>query len=198
MCSGSRVQLVLSADWFGALQRVCQTAERHCAEISAGRQSEGTHTHTLSTVCHVVVHCLMSAARLLLQVLHTDVCQQNILLQNTDVLIMNNVFEFFMEPNEQVRSGYKTHTPTCTDLFEQLMLAIHFLQNDAGNDITISSHNKFLNILIQSMAFHHGELQEARSSASHSSQSAGEPGCSAGEKTHTHTDTHKYTYLFWS
>lgn len=135
----------------------------------------------------------MSAARLLLQVLHTDVCQQNILLQNTDVLIMNNVFEFFMEPNEQVRSGYKTHTPTCTDLFEQLMLAIHFLQNDAGNDITISSHNKFLNILIQSMAFHHGELQEARSSASHSSQSAGEPGCSAGEKTHTHTHTHLFS-----
>lgn len=41
----------------------------------------------------------------LLQVLHTDVCLQNVLLQNTDVLIMNNVFEFFMEPSEQVRSG---------------------------------------------------------------------------------------------
>ncbi|KAG8013019.1 hypothetical protein GBF38_021197 [Nibea albiflora] len=38
------------------------------------------------------------------QVLHTDVCLQNILLQNADVLIMNNVFEFFMEPSEQVRA----------------------------------------------------------------------------------------------
>lgn len=46
-----------------------------------------------------------------LQVLHTDVCLQNVLLQNTDVLIMNNVFEFFMEPSEQVRSGSTlTHT----------------------------------------------------------------------------------------
>ncbi|XP_037618936.1 uncharacterized protein zgc:109986 isoform X1 [Sebastes umbrosus] len=39
-----------------------------------------------------------------IQVLHTDVRLQNVLLQNTDVLIMNNVFEFFMEPSEQVRA----------------------------------------------------------------------------------------------
>ncbi|XP_070835435.1 uncharacterized protein [Chaetodon trifascialis] len=39
-----------------------------------------------------------------IQVLHTDVCLQNVLLQNADVLIMNNVFEFFMEPSEQVRA----------------------------------------------------------------------------------------------
>ncbi|XP_049453070.1 uncharacterized protein zgc:109986 isoform X1 [Epinephelus fuscoguttatus] len=39
-----------------------------------------------------------------LQVLHTDVCLQNVLLQNADVLVMNNVFEFFMEPSEQVRA----------------------------------------------------------------------------------------------
>uniref|UniRef100_A0A3Q3X749 Uncharacterized protein n=1 Tax=Mola mola TaxID=94237 RepID=A0A3Q3X749_MOLML len=39
-----------------------------------------------------------------IKVLHTDVCLQNVLLQNTDVLIMNNVFEFFMEPREQVRA----------------------------------------------------------------------------------------------
>ncbi|XP_038583980.1 uncharacterized protein zgc:109986 isoform X2 [Micropterus salmoides] len=39
-----------------------------------------------------------------IKVLHTDVCLQNVLLQNTDVLIMNNVFEFFMEPSEQVRA----------------------------------------------------------------------------------------------
>ncbi|KAM9341776.1 uncharacterized protein ABDE67_015431 [Symphorus nematophorus] len=41
-----------------------------------------------------------------IKVLHTDICLQNVLLQNTDVLIMNNVFEFFMEPSEQVRSGH--------------------------------------------------------------------------------------------
>ncbi|XP_056282828.1 uncharacterized protein zgc:109986 isoform X2 [Pseudoliparis swirei] len=39
-----------------------------------------------------------------LQVLHTDVLLQNVLLQNADVLIMNNVFQFFMEPSEQVRA----------------------------------------------------------------------------------------------
>ncbi|XP_073340017.1 uncharacterized protein [Pagrus major] len=39
-----------------------------------------------------------------IQVLHSDVCLQDALLQNADVLIMNNVFEFFMEPREQVRA----------------------------------------------------------------------------------------------
>ncbi|XP_040916700.1 uncharacterized protein zgc:109986 isoform X2 [Toxotes jaculatrix] len=38
------------------------------------------------------------------QVLHADVCTQDVLLQNADVLVMNNVFEYFMEPNEQVRA----------------------------------------------------------------------------------------------
>uniref|UniRef100_A0A8C7Z475 Zgc:109986 n=1 Tax=Oryzias sinensis TaxID=183150 RepID=A0A8C7Z475_9TELE len=38
------------------------------------------------------------------QVLHADVCTQDVLLQNADVLIMNNVFEYFMEPSEQVRA----------------------------------------------------------------------------------------------
>ncbi|XP_022621872.1 uncharacterized protein LOC111237171 [Seriola dumerili] len=38
------------------------------------------------------------------KVLHADVCTQDVLLQNTDVLVMNNVFEFFMEPSEQVRA----------------------------------------------------------------------------------------------
>lgn len=38
----------------------------------------------------------------------------------------------------------------------------------------------------QSMEVHHGELQEERLSAGHSSQSAGESGSSAGD-THTHT-----------
>nr|XP_040054679.1 uncharacterized protein zgc:109986 [Gasterosteus aculeatus aculeatus]XP_040054680.1 uncharacterized protein zgc:109986 [Gasterosteus aculeatus aculeatus] len=39
-----------------------------------------------------------------IQVLHTDVLLQNVLLQKADVLILNNVFEFFMEPSEQVRA----------------------------------------------------------------------------------------------
>ncbi|XP_042338063.1 uncharacterized protein zgc:109986 isoform X2 [Plectropomus leopardus] len=39
-----------------------------------------------------------------IQVLHTDVCLQNVLLQSADVLILNNVFEFFMELGEQVRA----------------------------------------------------------------------------------------------
>ncbi|XP_068195371.1 uncharacterized protein zgc:109986 [Antennarius striatus] len=39
-----------------------------------------------------------------IQVFHTDVCLQKVLLQNADVLVMNNVFEFFMEPCEQIRA----------------------------------------------------------------------------------------------
>ncbi|KAM9354034.1 uncharacterized protein KZ484_012211 isoform 2-T2 [Pholidichthys leucotaenia] len=38
------------------------------------------------------------------QVLHADVCTQDTLLQNADVLIMNNVFEYFMEPSQQIRA----------------------------------------------------------------------------------------------
>ncbi|XP_072221918.1 uncharacterized protein [Leuresthes tenuis] len=38
------------------------------------------------------------------QVLHADMCTQSVLLQSADVLIMNNVFEYFMEPKEQVRA----------------------------------------------------------------------------------------------
>lgn len=38
-----------------------------------------------------------------LQVLQADVCTQDILLQNADVVVMNNVFEYFMEPEQQVR-----------------------------------------------------------------------------------------------
>ncbi|CAJ1074917.1 uncharacterized protein zgc:109986 [Xyrichtys novacula] len=37
-----------------------------------------------------------------IQVLHSDIRLQNLLLQNADVLVMNNVFEFFMEPEQQV------------------------------------------------------------------------------------------------
>ncbi|XP_030574729.1 uncharacterized protein LOC115772555 [Archocentrus centrarchus] len=38
------------------------------------------------------------------EVLHADVCTQDILLQNADVVVMNNVFEYFMEPDQQVRA----------------------------------------------------------------------------------------------
>nr|XP_020442033.1 uncharacterized protein LOC109951720 isoform X1 [Monopterus albus] len=38
------------------------------------------------------------------QVLHADVCTQDALLHSTDILVMNNVFEYFMEPSEQVRA----------------------------------------------------------------------------------------------
>ncbi|XP_029972971.1 uncharacterized protein LOC115406859 isoform X2 [Salarias fasciatus] len=38
------------------------------------------------------------------QVVHGDVCTQDALLRTADVLIMNNVFEYFMEPSEQVRA----------------------------------------------------------------------------------------------
>ncbi|XP_034051194.1 uncharacterized protein zgc:109986 [Thalassophryne amazonica] len=38
------------------------------------------------------------------QVLHADVCTQAVLLQNTDVLVMNNVFEYFLEPSEQIKA----------------------------------------------------------------------------------------------
>lgn len=37
------------------------------------------------------------------QVLHADICSQDALLQNADVLVMNNVFEFFLELTEQIR-----------------------------------------------------------------------------------------------
>ncbi|XP_054913131.1 uncharacterized protein zgc:109986 [Poeciliopsis prolifica] len=36
------------------------------------------------------------------QVLHANVCTQEVLLQGVDVLIMNNVFEYFLEPTEQI------------------------------------------------------------------------------------------------
>ncbi|XP_078134189.1 uncharacterized protein LOC144535532 isoform X1 [Sander vitreus] len=39
-----------------------------------------------------------------IQVIHSDVCVQNVLLQNADVLVMNNVFEFFLETSQQVRA----------------------------------------------------------------------------------------------
>lgn len=39
-----------------------------------------------------------------IQVIHADICSQAVLLKNADVLIMNNVFEYFMEPKDQVRA----------------------------------------------------------------------------------------------
>ncbi|XP_072320473.1 uncharacterized protein [Eucyclogobius newberryi] len=37
------------------------------------------------------------------QVLHSDICSQEVLVQNADVLVLNNVFEFFLELQEQIR-----------------------------------------------------------------------------------------------
>lgn len=37
------------------------------------------------------------------QVLHSDVLLQGALIQKADVLVMNNVFEFFLEPQQQLR-----------------------------------------------------------------------------------------------
>ncbi|XP_051722852.1 uncharacterized protein zgc:109986 [Ctenopharyngodon idella] len=39
-----------------------------------------------------------------IQVIHGDIRSQAALVQNTDVLIMNNVFEFFMEPSDQMQA----------------------------------------------------------------------------------------------
>ncbi|XP_077477290.1 uncharacterized protein LOC144089916 [Stigmatopora argus] len=38
------------------------------------------------------------------QVVHADVCSQDVLLQNADVVVMNNVFEYFMEVEQQIRA----------------------------------------------------------------------------------------------
>ncbi|KAM4624895.1 uncharacterized protein ACJ7VT_003393 [Polymixia lowei] len=38
------------------------------------------------------------------QVLHADVCSQDALVCNADVLVMNNVFEYFMKPSEQIKA----------------------------------------------------------------------------------------------
>ncbi|XP_076834126.1 uncharacterized protein LOC143480364 [Brachyhypopomus gauderio] len=40
------------------------------------------------------------------QVIHADICSQAALVQNSDVLIMNNVFEYFMEPEDQIRAWH--------------------------------------------------------------------------------------------
>ncbi|KAJ8290519.1 hypothetical protein GJAV_G00013950 [Gymnothorax javanicus] len=38
------------------------------------------------------------------QIVHADICSQTSLLQNADVIVMNNVFEYFLEPSEQIRA----------------------------------------------------------------------------------------------
>ncbi|XP_026369382.1 uncharacterized protein LOC113266127 isoform X1 [Ursus arctos] len=39
-----------------------------------------------------------------IKVLHADICTQGSLLQNADVIIMNNVFEYFLDETEQARA----------------------------------------------------------------------------------------------
>uniref|UniRef100_A0A8C8TZK3 RIKEN cDNA 2700097O09 gene n=1 Tax=Peromyscus maniculatus bairdii TaxID=230844 RepID=A0A8C8TZK3_PERMB len=41
---------------------------------------------------------------ILLQVLHADICTQGPLLQSADVIVMNNVFEYFLTEAEQARA----------------------------------------------------------------------------------------------
>lgn len=40
------------------------------------------------------------------QVIHADICTQASLLQNADVIVMNNVFEYFLESTEQMRAWH--------------------------------------------------------------------------------------------
>ncbi|XP_028843359.1 uncharacterized protein LOC114794758 [Denticeps clupeoides] len=39
-----------------------------------------------------------------IEVIHADICSQVSLLQETDVLIMNNVFEYFLHPSDQIKA----------------------------------------------------------------------------------------------
>ncbi|MGH0179821.1 UNVERIFIED_CONTAM: hypothetical protein FKN15_015402 [Acipenser sinensis] len=39
-----------------------------------------------------------------IQVVHADICSQSSLLQNADVIVMNNVFEYFLDAEEQSRA----------------------------------------------------------------------------------------------
>lgn len=123
-----------------------------------------------------------------LQVLHTDVCLQNILLQNADVLIMNNVFEFFMEPSEQVGSGH-THTNIQIENrshdITSCLTTVYFpwFSKIKTNEVCSNKTCKIcacVCVCVQSVEVHHGELQEERCSAGHSSRSGGQSECSAG------------------
>lgn len=84
----------------------------------ADRVKVNTHTHTHS---QGALQCMSTRRHrrpcFPQQVLHADVLDQNLLLQNADVLVMNNVFEFFLEPEEQVRSvllgRFKLNQPSC-------------------------------------------------------------------------------------
>ncbi|XP_066550832.1 uncharacterized protein LOC136717224 isoform X2 [Amia ocellicauda] len=39
-----------------------------------------------------------------IQIVHADICSQNALLQDADVIVMNNVFEYFLDTSEQIRA----------------------------------------------------------------------------------------------
>ncbi|KAI1895597.1 hypothetical protein AGOR_G00107880 [Albula goreensis] len=41
-----------------------------------------------------------------IQIVHSDICAQASLLQNADVVVMNNVFEYFLESNDQIRAWH--------------------------------------------------------------------------------------------
>nr|KAF6387540.1 hypothetical protein mMyoMyo1_008032 [Myotis myotis] len=74
---------------------------------------EFTHDNNdsmLKSIAEDLRNCLpletmLSSEHLALQkVLHADICTQDSLLQNADVIIMNNVFEYFLDEAEQARA----------------------------------------------------------------------------------------------
>lgn len=118
--SGLHVQLGVPAGWRGAQRGVCSPAKQNRAQVRDGRQSPGESASVLACVRRqrsakggvqylmaffFVAECVFICGVFLLQVIHADVCTQEALLRNADVVVMNNVFEYFMEPGEQVRSG---------------------------------------------------------------------------------------------
>uniref|UniRef100_A0A3Q4I1E9 Zgc:109986 n=1 Tax=Neolamprologus brichardi TaxID=32507 RepID=A0A3Q4I1E9_NEOBR len=60
------------------------------------------------------------------QVLQADVCTQDILLQNTDVVVMNNVFEYFLEPD--LRPSWLHVSEACTKKCHNLVKEVCLTQ----------------------------------------------------------------------
>nr|XP_042117236.1 uncharacterized protein LOC102926838 [Peromyscus maniculatus bairdii] len=62
---------------------------------------------SLHSISHVAAGCSVLPVLhelILLQVLHADICTQGPLLQSADVIVMNNVFEYFLTEAEQARA----------------------------------------------------------------------------------------------
>uniref|UniRef100_A0A5F9DMR7 Methyltransferase type 11 domain-containing protein n=1 Tax=Oryctolagus cuniculus TaxID=9986 RepID=A0A5F9DMR7_RABIT len=52
-----------------------------------------------------------------IKVLHADICTQGSLLQNADVIIMNNVFEYFLNEAEQARYVIYSSEKSITEIY---------------------------------------------------------------------------------